>query len=230
LRHCLDQAAATDAYFSLIYEGENASVMGLGEAAVRDFASHLKNRNQPSDINNRPVDANAVFAYGYSQGGRFLRDFVYRGFTPARTASACSMACWSRRPVQGAVRSIIVRVARRGGNSVMSNLRAVDLYPFADVATPDINGKGWEGLLDRATHDNTVPKIMYIISSSEYWARSASLLQTTTDGKKPVSLAQIVGFIIFPGVPHALRRAGTFTVPGKERLIPTMPMSIWLTA
>ena len=69
-----------------------------------------------------------------------------------------------------------------------SNLRAVDLYPFADLPTPDIDGKGHAGLLDRARHDGTVPKIINVFSSSEYWARIGSLLQTTTDGKHAVPL------------------------------------------
>jgi hypothetical protein len=75
----MKESATSDAYFSLEYEGENAPIMGLGEPAFRDFAAHLKFRNVPSEINDRSQDAAAVFAYGYSQGGRFLRDFLYRG-------------------------------------------------------------------------------------------------------------------------------------------------------
>lgn len=217
----LNQAAASNAYFSLVYEGENAPVMGLGEAAFRDFASHLKYRNVPSDINNRPGDANAIFAFGYSQGGRFLRDFVYRGFNTGPDGKRVfdGMLVTTAGAGRG---SFNHRYALPGeaGNSVMSNLRAVDLYPFADVATPDINGKDSEGLLDRATRDNTVPKIMYIISSSEYWARIASLMQTTTDGKKAVALGTDSRLYYFSGVPHALRRAGAFTVAGKEAAYP----------
>jgi hypothetical protein len=217
----LDQAAATNAYFSLVYEGENAPVMGLGEAAFRDFAAHLKNRNIPSEINNRTGDANAILAYGYSQGGRFLRDFVYRGFNTGPDGKRVfdGMLVTTAGAGRG---SFNHRYALPGeaGNSVMSNLRAVDLYPFADVATPDINGKGSEGLLDRATHDHTVPKIMYIISSSEYWARNESLMQTTTDGKKAVALGADSRLYYFSGVPHAVRRAGAFTVAGKEAAYP----------
>ncbi len=69
----------TNAHFSLVYEGENAEVAGLGEAAFRDFASYLKNPKESSDLN-RLGYANAIFAFGYSQASRFLRDFVYRGF------------------------------------------------------------------------------------------------------------------------------------------------------
>ena len=217
----LDKPAASNAYFSLVYEGEDAPVMGLGEAAFRDFAAHLKYRNLPSELNSRPGDASAVFAFGYSQGGRFLRDFVYRGFNVGPDGKRVfeGMLITTAGSGRG---SFNHRYALPGeaGNSVMSNLRAVDLYPFADVATPDISGKGKAGLLDRAVHDNTVPKIMYIISSSEYWARNASLLQTTTDGKHPVALGSDSRLYYFSGVPHALRLPGTFTKLGKEAAYP----------
>lgn len=217
----LDQAAHGYTYFNLVYEGENAAVVGLGEAAFRDFASHLKNRNMLSEINNRTADAEAVFAFGYSQGGRFLRDFVYRGFNTGPDGKRVfdGMLVTTAGAGRG---SFNHRYALPGeaGNSVLGNLRAVDLYPFADVPTPDIDGTGSEGLLDRANRDNTVPKLMYIVSSSEYWARIASLLQTTTDGKKAVALGADSRLYYFSGVPHALRRAGTFTAVGKEAAYP----------
>ena len=217
----LDKPAAADTYFSLVYEGEDAAVMGLGEAAFRDFAMHLKTRRIASGINDRPGDAVAVFAFGYSQGSRFLRDFVYRGFNTGpegqRVFDGMLIA------TAGAGRgSFNHRYALPGeaGNSVMSDARAVDLYPFADVPTPDIDGKGHAGLLDRAVQGNAVPRIMYIISSSEYWARNASLLQTTTDGKQQVVLGADSRLYYFAGVPHALRFPGQFTEAGKEAAYP----------
>ncbi|HVI58547.1 MAG TPA: alpha/beta hydrolase domain-containing protein [Luteimonas sp.] len=217
----LDKPAAVDAYFSLVYEGEDAPVMGLGEAAFRDFAAHLKTKNIPSEINDRPGDAAAVFAYGYSQGGRFLRDFVYHGFNAGPDGKRVfdGMLVTTAGSGRG---SFDHRYALPGeaGNSVMSNLRAVDLYPFADVPTPDIDGKGEAGLLDRAVRDKTVPKIMYIISSSGYWARNASLLQTTTDGKRQVALGADSRLYYFAGVPHALRFPGQFTEAGREAAYP----------
>ncbi|MGY3265785.1 hypothetical protein ACVWZN_001858 [Lysobacter sp. HA35] len=217
----LNERAAADAYFSLVYEGEDAPVMGLGEAAFRDFADHLKFKTVPSAINDRAADGKAVLAYGYSQGGRFLRDFLYRGFNtgPGGRRVFDGMLVTTAGAGRG---SFNHRYALPGeaGNSVMSSLRAVDLYPFADVSTPDIDGKGRAGLLDRAVRDKTVPKIMYVIGSSEYWARNASLLQTTADGKHPVALGPDSRLYFFAGVPHALRAPGRFTEPGKEAAYP----------
>ncbi|WP_345782256.1 alpha/beta hydrolase domain-containing protein [Thermomonas sp.] len=217
----LDEPAAADTYFSFVYEGEDASVMGLGKAAFRDFATHLKTRKIASGINDRPGDAIAVFAYGYSQGGRFLRDFVYRGFNTGPDGQRVfdGMLVTAAGAGRGSFNHSYA-LPGQAGNSVLSAVRVVDLYPFADVPTPDIDGKGHAGLLDRAVQDNTVPKIMYIISSSGYWARIASLQQTTTDGKQQVALGADSRLYYFAGVPHALKFAGQFTQPGKEAAYP----------
>ena len=45
-------------------------------------------------------------------------------------------------------------------------------------------------------------------------------MQTTTDGKKAVALGTDSRLYYFSGVPHALRRAGAFTVAGKEAAYP----------
>ena len=213
----LDHVAGADAHFSVIYTGEDAPVMGLGEAAFRDFAAHLKFRNVPSALNSRPGDAAAIFAYGYSQGGRFLRDFLYRGFNTGpngkRVFDGLLVVA-----AGGGRGSFDQRYALPGeaGNSVMSNLRAVDLYPFADIPTPDIDGKGHAGLLDRAMHDGTVPKIMYLFSSTAYWARIGSLVQTTTDGKNPVALGPDSRLYYYSGVPHAPHRPSSYLKNGSE--------------
>ena len=217
----LDAPAAADAYFSVVYDGEDAAVMGLGQAAIRDFAAHLKYRDVPSAINDRVGDSHAVLAYGYSQSARFLRDFLYRGFNAGpngkRVFDGMLIAA------AGAGRgSFNHRYAMPGeaGNSVMSNLRPVDLYPFAETATPDIDGRGDEGLLDRATRDGVVPKIINTVSSSEYWARMASLLHTTADGTKPVALGEDSRLYYFAGAPHAPRAPARHKETGMEALYP----------
>jgi hypothetical protein len=201
------------ALVTVVYRSSGSKMLGLGQAAVRDFASHLRHRDVPSALNARPGDARHLIAFGYSQSGRFLRDFLYRGFNADERA----------RPVfdgildtaSGAGRgSFNHRFATPGqaGNSVGSALRAVDLYPFADLRTPDIDGKGRDGLLDRARSAGVQPRIMHILTSSEYWARVGSLLHTTTDGKRSLPEAEGTRTYAFAGVPHGPRRATTFLI------------------
>src|SRR5207302_2028065 len=60
--------------YELTYTVTNPPVSGLGLVAVRDTASWLK---YSSDA---VASAKYAYAFGSSQSGRFLRDFLYHGF------------------------------------------------------------------------------------------------------------------------------------------------------
>ncbi|MGH9252931.1 MAG: alpha/beta hydrolase domain-containing protein, partial [Vicinamibacterales bacterium] len=60
--------------YELAYVAANPPVAGLGFAAVRDAAAWVKYAAGAT------VSAKYTFAYGSSQTGRWLRDFVYEGF------------------------------------------------------------------------------------------------------------------------------------------------------
>ena len=102
----------------------------------------------------------------------------------------------------------------------MSSLRPVDIYPFADTATPDIDGGRSSGLLDRARADGVVPAIMYAYSGSEYWARGGSLLYTTTNGRRELPLAPETRLYAFSGSVHAPQPAKAYLEPKTRSLLP----------
>ena len=209
----LDKPGEKPGLATIVYKTGPTKVMGLGQAAVRDFVSHLKNADLASPLNSPPGDRRHFIAFGYSQAGRFLRDFVYRGFnadTRGRrvfdgvldTASGAGRGSFNHR----------YAMPGQAGNSVMSALRAVDLYPFANLPTPDIDGKGNEGLLTSAQRDGVQPLMMHILNSSEYWARAGSLLQTTTDASRMLPEAKGSRLYAFAGTAHGPRRSTTFLV------------------
>jgi hypothetical protein len=199
------------AMVSIFYKAQPPSLTGLGQAAVRDFVIHLKNTDVASPLNGRSGDAKQVIGYGVSQSGRFLRDFLYRGFN----ADALGRRAFDgvMDVVSGAGRgSFNHRYASPGeaGNSVGSALRAVDLYPFADLPAADIDGKGRAGLLDRAVKAKVEPKIFHILSGSEYWARAASLIHVTPDGRSALPEASFARTYFFAGTSHAPRPSPLF--------------------
>lgn len=209
--YVLAKPVTTPALVTVVYSVPQTQLLGLGQAAVRDFVSHLKYAELQSTLNERAGSGRQFVGYGYSQSGRFLRDFLYRGFNAdARgrrvfdgvldTASGAGRGSFNHR----------LASPGQAGNSVGSALRAVDIYPFADVPTPDINGKGSEGLLDRAVNAGVQPKIMHILSSSEYWARAGSLLHTTTNGLKALKEAEDTRTYAFAGTAHGPRRPTNF--------------------
>jgi hypothetical protein len=197
---------------SIVFTAAPPKVIGLGQAAVRDFASHLKHGDRSSPLNARSGDARRLIAYGYSQSGRFLRDFLYRGFNADErrrrvfdgvldTASGAGRGSFNHRYASPGA----------AGNSVGDWHRAVDIYPFSDLPVPDIAGGGRpEGLLDQARRDNVQPRVFHILNSSEYWARAGSLLHTSTDGRREVPEAEGTRTYSFSGTAHGPRRHSLF--------------------
>jgi hypothetical protein len=196
---------------SILFKAEPPLVAGLGQAATRDFVAHLKYVEIASPLNARQRDATQVIAFGASQSARFLRDFLYRGFNADARGRRVFDGVLD--VVAGAGRgSFNHRYASPGdaGNSVGSALRAVDLYPFADLLAPDIDGRAREGLLDRAIKAKVAPKIFHVLSSSEYWARAASLIQASADGTSALPEARNSRTYFFAGTAHAPRPSPLF--------------------
>jgi len=163
--------------YEAAYGASGSPVTGLGLAAIRDFASFLKYENQPIGGVVRADDR--AIGYGYSQSGRFLREFVRDGFNIDERGRQVFDGLMIAAAGAG-VGSFNHRFASPGesGNSMLSILRPVDIPPFTDA-----------GLLEVATRDKVTPKIMYTYSSTEYWARGGSLTHTTPDGRHDVPLA-----------------------------------------
>ena len=63
--------------YELVYTGRDPLVLGLGHIAVRDFVSFLRYSDDGAAALGSIENA---YAWGRSQTGRCLRDFVYRGF------------------------------------------------------------------------------------------------------------------------------------------------------
>jgi len=172
--------------YEAIYTAEGSPVAGLGLAAMRDFASYLKHGLTFAGVQH-------VIGYGYSQSGRFLREFVRDGFNADERGRIAFDGLMIASAGAGGG-SFNHRFAKPGeaGNSVLSILRPVDLPPFTD-----------DGLLSKARAARVVPKIFYTFSSTEYWARAGSLTHTTEDSLKDVPLASTSRLYFLAGTPHA---------------------------
>ncbi len=202
----IPQGTKAGEMFELIYRGEPAKVMGLGEAAIRDFADNMKGRGPPTILNgfsNVGVHR-TVLAFGYSQTARLLRDFLYRGFNADAEGRRVfdGMLIASAGAGRG---SFDHRYAMPGnaGNSVMTGNKPVDIFPFSETAESDLAGgaTGQAGLLT-ALDPATIPRIMNTFSSSEYWARVGSLLTTSPDLSRNLPLNDNSRLYYFPGSVH----------------------------
>ena len=155
-----------------------------------------------------------MIGFGYSQSGRFLREFVRDGFNAdERGRAAFDGLLIASAGAGGGSFNHRFAMPGQAGNSVLSILRPVDVPPFTD-----------DGLLARARTAGVVPRIFYTFSSTEYWARAGSLTHTTEDGARDVPLADSSRLYFLAGTPHAggplppIRETGSRRLPQPAEL------------
>ena len=178
--------------YEVFYLSEAPPVAGLGYAAIRDAVAWLKHDSAS------PAKVKHAYAFGASQCGRFLRDFVYLGFNTDEQDRLALDGILSH--VAGAGRLVL--------NQRWSTPRAISgyytaSYPFADSAQPDpVSGQS-EGILanPRVRH---APKIFYTNMAAEYWGagRVGALTHTTPDGQQDIALPENVRSYFFASTSH----------------------------
>jgi hypothetical protein len=206
--------------YELVYRGENPPLIGLGFAAVRDFAAHLRHGGDAHDAltGERPV--RCVIAYGPSQSGRFLRHFLYEGFNEDEAG----------RKVFDGVMSDIAGASRGSFNHRFAQPSRFDrgqeghgfpteVYPFNATAGPDPLTARNESAHGRLDGRDLAPKVMYTNSSAEYWGVSASLIHTDPLGERDVPPPENVRIYHFAGTQHV---PGPFPV-GDAGFMPGRP-------
>ncbi len=183
--------------YELSYLAANPPIAGLGFAAVRDTASWIK--YAPDAV----VSTKQVLAFGSSQSGRFLRNFLYLGFN----------ADEKNRQVFDAVMAHIAGASRIDVNNRWATPTALGQFnatsfPFADASQRDPVTGVEEGALDNPRARDFKPKIFYTNTGVEYWGggRSAALIHTTPDGTKDLALPDNERVYFLTGSQHGPAR------------------------
>jgi hypothetical protein len=179
--------------YELTYEAKGAVVAGLGFAALRDMASAVKYQQGV------PIAARFAYAFGPSQDGRLLREFLYEGFNADERDRRSFDGLISN--IAGSARSgdFNSRFARPNGAAFY----VASLFPYLDLDQRDpVTGKTG-GILMKLEPDHR-PKVFYTNSSVEYWGggRAAALTHTTLDGHEDVKVPDNVRIYFFAGTQH----------------------------
>ena len=182
--------------YQVIYSTTGAPVIGLGLLAARDCVAFL--RHAGAEAGNPCAAAiERAYAFGASQSGRYLRQFLYLGLNEDEA---------ERIVFDGML--VHIAGAKRGGDfnqrfgqpSASTNS---DSFPFNETATTDpVTGRR-DGLLERLAARGRVPKIFFTNSSTEYWRGDASLLHTDADGARDVEPTATSRFYHFAGTQHS---------------------------
>ncbi|GIT21619.1 MAG: hypothetical protein CM1200mP40_13010 [Gammaproteobacteria bacterium] len=171
--------------YELIYQARNPVLAGAGMSAIRDLVSLIRYGGENSDQLNQldlPEIEHTV-AYGFSQSGRLLRQYMYDGFNADLE---------DRQVFDG-----VVPFIAGGGYGMFNNRFAMptrtngqhsnylfpnDLFPFTYGDSTDPFTGVTDGILKKASATNTEPKVMHIQTSNEYWIRAGSFPHTNPEG------------------------------------------------
>jgi hypothetical protein len=176
-------------------------VAGLGFAAVRDAAAWVKYTSDAA------ASAKYAFAFGSSQTGRWLRDFLYEGFNTDERNRQVFDAVMPHKAGAGAV-----VLDQRWSTPTSLLMESATHFPFSDRKQRDPVTGIQEGLLENPRAAEHQPKIFYTYTDTEYWERSGALMHTTPDGLKDIALPDNVRLYHFAAAPHNI---GKFPpVPG----------------
>jgi hypothetical protein len=191
--------------YELSYLAVNPPVAGLGFAAVRDAATWVKYAPGAT------VSAKYAFAFGSSQTGRWLRDFLYEGFnTDERNRQAFDAVIPHKAGAGG------IDLNRRWSTPTSLSMETVTRYPFSDRKQRDPVTGLEEGVLDNPRAAEHQPKIFYTNSSTEYWQRGFALAHATPDGSKDVAPPENVRIYSFSGSSHNIGRFPPAVANGEQ--------------
>lgn len=194
--------------YELKYEARDPVLAGAGLTGIRDLVSLLRyggatvNQLQPLNL----PDIEHTAAWGVSQSGRLLRQFVYDGFNADLEGRI--------------VFDGIVPIIAGGGFGMFNNRFAMptrtngehsnylypnDLFPFTYGDSIDPYTGRSDGVLAKARASGTVPKVMHIQTTNEYWLRAGSLPHTNPQGTADATIPDEVRFYTIGGSQHGSR-------------------------
>ena len=199
--------------YELIYEAKDPPVLGLGFVAVRNLIDYLKYWEKDSRGNENPLYEGSVrteyaYTWGLSQGGRFLRDFVYLGFNENEQEEKIFDGVWVDGSGSGRM-FFNHRFGQPGRRNKQheEHLFPVDIFPLSYSPTNSPKDNRTDSICLRPKTD---PLIFHTNSSTDYWQRRASLVHTSPKGEDLVD-PENVRFYLFASAQHFIPPGGIIT-------------------
>jgi len=198
--------------YELIYEATDPVLAGAGLAGIRDIVSAIRNK-APAAAQLQVPDITHAVAWGYSQSGRLLRQFLYQGFNQdingqqvfdgiVPVISGAGFGMFNQRF------AMPTRTNSQHDNDRYPN----DFFPFTYGDSTDPFTGRTDSIMRRAIASGTVPRLMHIQTSNEYWLRGGSLVHTDPMGQQDAVVPDNVRFYTIGGSPHSPGN-GTVSAP-----------------
>jgi hypothetical protein len=177
------------AIYDVFYEATDPVVSGVGFVVPRDLVSFLRHdagdgraRRNPLLDDGGKLMVQRAYAYGFSQSGRFLREFLWLGFNQDAAGrevfdGIIPVIAGGRR---GSLNGLFAQPGVLPGE--LSGHRDTRIYPFAYPVLRDPVSGTTDGLLRRCQQTGTCPKIMQIDSENEVANGWGWMLTTGPEG------------------------------------------------
>jgi hypothetical protein len=180
--------------YELTYQTNRSPVVGTGLLAIRDTAAFLRH-GAASQGNPAAGQIDRTFAFGISQSGRVLRQFLHLGLNLDEAGRQVFDGIHCH--VAGAWRGQFNN--RYGQPGVMDTPGFGHLPPFAT----DANGAA-QGLLARQRARGGVPKIFFTNTAAEYWRGDCALLHIDPLHGHDLDLPADTRAYLFAGTQHGI--------------------------
>jgi Alpha/beta hydrolase domain len=198
------------AIYEFIYPARDPRVMGLGFIAVRDMVSFMRYEAADESGQSNPLNSDSAgpvvdhaIAYGRSQPGRFLREFLNLGFNQDLKGRRVFDGIYAS--LAGSRRIFLNQPFPQPGRfnrQHEDHLFPGDQFPFTYATRSDLVSGRTGGILDRCFATGTSPRIMHVDTSTEFWQGRSSLLVTDEHNKDAV-LPEEVRVYLIAGTQHA---------------------------
>jgi alpha/beta hydrolase family protein len=175
----------------------------IGFAATRDLVSYLRYTERDRRTPFAVGGIKEALAFGISQSGRYLRDFIAQGFNQDEAQNRVFDGVLTH--ISGVGRVFLnVEFGQpfRTNTQHEDHLMPENEFPFS-TATLDDPVTGRHGSLFR--HDGFDPKLIEVNTSTEYWQKGASLLTTDPLGTRDIDLPAEARVFMVTGTQHAGR-------------------------
>ncbi len=193
--------------YELVYRAEKPPLVGLGLLAVRDTAAWLRSASAGAG-NPCAGELERAYVIGVSQTGRFLRHLLYLGLNEDESGRVFDGVIAH---IAGARRGEFNQ--RFGQPSLNATCSVGSLFPFTDTPALDPVTGERGAQLARLEARGTVPKIVAINTSAEYWRGDASLVHADVEGARDVAPHPETRLYLFAGCQHT---PGTLPPPDAD--------------
>jgi Alpha/beta hydrolase domain len=177
--------------YELTYTAKNPYVAGMGNAAIRDFVSFIRNASVDSIGTPNPLagNANVVLSFSLSQPARLMNDFVWLGFNQDTNGKPVfdGVFNWIGGGNGMSMNYRFAQVGRTERNRQHHIAQTEGVFPFSYTTTTDSLSGKVDGRNVRCAATNTCPKVMNIYSANEIWVKTGSLLTTDPGTGLPVT-------------------------------------------